>query len=208
MTASGRRFARPRPSRPRSHPSAPLQTRPSDALRSGRPAAPPPVRSAKSRQGPVAPLLLHLDWPPLRPPPRQPCGSASPASGRPVRRSPCFPRTAGRFHPTPARLAPGPLFDSARLHRPSAPPVRSAKARQGPVAPLLLHLDGPPLRPPRPHRPPVGSGGPRRRLVPGGGAVRPFGTHEPPLLPKRCLGAGVINPVPGRRSGATTRRGT
>ncbi len=171
-----------------------------DALRPGRPAASPPVRSAETPQAPVAPLLLQLDPPLLRPPPRQPFGSASPASGRPARRSPHFPRVAGRFHPTPARLAPGPLVDSARLRRPPAPPVRSAPSPQGPVATLPLHLDPPPLRPPNPtglRSAPAVLGG---EIVPEEGRFAHEGTHEPPLLRNNVWGMG-LNPVPGRRSG-------
>ena len=91
--------------------------------------------------------------------------------------------------PTTARLAPCPRVDSARLRRLTAPPVRSAKPPQGPVASLPLHLDPVLLRPPHRHRPAVGSGGPRSSLFPQGGAVCSLReSNKPPLLPERFLG--------------------
>ena len=71
--------------------------------------------------------------------------------------------SASRFSPDPhaqlASLVELPLVDSSRLRRPPAPPVRSARPPQGPVATLPLHLDPVLLRPPRHHRLPDAYGG-------------------------------------------------
>ncbi len=91
--------------------------------------------------------------------------------------SPTTPR------PVRSRSPASPLVDSSRLRRPPAPPVRSRNPPQAPVAPLPLQLDPSCVRPPQP--PPADRRLRRtstEKLVPGGGAVRPRGTHEPPLL--------------------------
>ena len=109
---------------------------------------PPPVRSAKPRQGPVASLPLHLDPFFLRPPRNR----LRPAKSALDLFLPVTPRWARFAHPTPpGGLQPPPA--------PSSPTVRSAKPRQGPVASLPLHLDSVLLRPPRHHRLPGTGGG-------------------------------------------------
>ncbi len=99
--------------------------------------------------------------------------------------------------PAPGSLrSPGsPARPSSPLRRAPAPPVRSAKPRQGPVASLPLHLDPALLRPPPAtgFRPPTAASGSISLSERRGGLLPAGDSSKPPPLPERFPLRGMVN---------------
>ena len=149
---------------------------------------PPPVRSAKPRQGSGGYALSTLTRSCSAHPPPPTNGFSGPRFFFPV----ATPRRAR------ARL---PLVDSARLRRPPAPPVRSAKPRQGPGGYALSTLTRfcsahPATTGLRPAPAVLDSS-----LFPEGGTVRSFGSQtNRPSFRKDLWGQGLAD-TPGNPVG-------